>query len=71
MIQKFLLAFIPVFVAIDPIGLVAIFMGLGTSASHEHRKHQAFLGLLTGLLGLGWIYFSRQSNLRRARNHSG
>src|ERR1700745_3974523 len=49
MIEKFFLAFIPVFVAIDPIGLVAIFMGLGTSASGEHRKRQAFLGIFTGL----------------------
>ncbi len=57
MIEKFLLAFIPVFVAIDPIGLVAIFMGLGTSASSKHRKRQAFLGLLTGLLvSIGFIF---------------
>jgi len=60
MIEKFLLAFIPVFVAIDPIGLVAIFMGLGTSASHEHRKRQAFLGLLTGLLvSIGFIFLGK------------
>ena len=60
MIEKFLLAFIPVFVAIDPIGLVAIFMGLGTSASHEHRKRQAFLGLLTGLLvAVGFIFLGK------------
>jgi len=59
-IEKFLLAFIPVFVAIDPIGLVAIFMGLGTSASHEHRKHQAFLGLVTGLLvAVGFIFLGK------------
>ena len=59
-IQKFLLAFIPVFVAIDPIGLVAIFMGLGTNASQEHRKHQAFLGLLTGLLvAVGFIFLGK------------
>ena len=60
MIEKFLLAFIPVFVAIDPIGLVAIFMGLGTKTSHEHRKHQAFLGLLTGLLvSIGFIFLGK------------
>src|SRR5437899_5025570 len=60
MSQKFLLAFIPVFVAIDPIGLVAIFMGLGTSASSEHRKRQAFLGLLTGLLvSIGFIFLGK------------
>jgi multiple antibiotic resistance protein len=56
-IQKFLLAFIPVFVAIDPIGLVAIFMGLGTTASREQRKHQALLGILTGLLVAGGFIF--------------
>src|SRR5260370_16059326 len=60
MSQKFLLAFIPVFVAIEPIGLVAIFMGLGTSASSEHRKRQAFLGLLTGLLvSIGFIFLGK------------
>ena len=60
MIEKFLLAFIPVFVAIDPIGLVAIFMGLGTSASHEHRRRQALLGLLTGLLvAAGFIFLGK------------
>src|SRR2546430_14041718 len=57
MIEKFLLAFIPVFVAIDPIGLVALFMGLGTSASHEHRRRQALLGLLTGLLVAAGFFF--------------
>src|SRR5437588_4724058 len=59
-IEKFLLAFIPVFVAIDPIGLVAIFLGLGTSASHEHRRRQALLGLLTGLLvATGFIFLGK------------
>ncbi len=57
MIEKFLLAFIPVFVAIDPIGLVAIFMGLGTTASREQRKRQALLGILTGLLVAGGFIF--------------
>ena len=59
-IERFLLAFIPVFVAIDPIGLVALFMGLGTSASSEKRKHQAFLGILTGLLvSIGFIFLGK------------
>src|SRR5438552_18474119 len=64
MIEKFFLAFIPVFVAIDPIGLVAIFMGLGTSASREHRKRQAYLGIFTalcvagGFISLGKIVFA-------------
>src|SRR6266852_6894774 len=60
MIEKFLLAFIPVFVAIDPIGLIAIFMGLGTSASREHRQRQAFLGIFTGfLVAIGFIFLGK------------
>src|SRR5437879_7675684 len=60
MIEKFLLAFIPVFVAIDPIGLVAIFMGLGSSASNEHRQRQAFLGIFTALLvAIGFIFLGK------------
>jgi len=59
MIEKFFLAFIPVFVAIDPIGLVAIFMGLGTSASREQRKRQAFLGIFTALcVAVGFIFLA-------------
>src|SRR6266550_7681219 len=60
MIEKFFLAFIPVFVAIDPIGLVAVFMGLGTNASREHRKQQAFLGIFTALcVAVGFIFLGK------------
>src|SRR6266513_2087830 len=60
MIEKFFLAFIPVFVAVDPIGLVAIFIGLGTSASSEHRKCQAFLGIFTALcIAIGFIFLGK------------
>ena len=60
MIEKFLFAFIPVFVAIDPIGLVALFMGLGTGAAPEKRKHQAFLGIVTGLcVSVGFIFLGK------------
>ena len=65
MIEKFFLAFIPVFVAIDPIGLVAIFMGLGTSASRERRKRQAFLGIFTALcVAISGKLFSQRLELR-------
>jgi multiple antibiotic resistance protein len=58
--EQFLLAFIPNFVAIDPIGLVAIFMGLGTTGSPENRKRQAFLGILTGLcVATGFIFLGK------------
>src|SRR6266702_876918 len=53
MIEKFLLAFIPIFVAIDPIGL-------GTSASREDRKRQAFLGIFTALcVAVGFIFLGK------------
>jgi multiple antibiotic resistance protein len=59
-IQKFLASFIPIFVAIDPIGLVALFMGLGTTGSPENRRHQAFLGILTGLcVAIGFIFLGK------------
>ncbi len=59
-IQNFLRAFIPIFVAIDPIGLVALFIGLGTAGSPENRKHQAFLGILTGLcVATGFIFLGK------------
>jgi multiple antibiotic resistance protein len=58
--EKFFVAFIPVFVAIDPIGLVALFMGLGPGASPQQRKHQAFLGIFTGLgVAIGFIFLGK------------
>jgi multiple antibiotic resistance protein len=60
MIEKFFLAFIPLFVAVDPIGLVAIFIGLGTGASQEDRKRQALLGILTGLcIAIGFVFLGK------------
>ena len=58
--EKFFVAFIPVFVAIDPIGLVALFMGLGTTASPQQRKQQAILGIFTGLgVAIGFIFLGK------------
>src|SRR5918998_391256 len=48
-LEKFLLAFIPLFVAIDPIGLVAIFLGLGGNAEAKRKQHEGTLGLITSL----------------------
>jgi multiple antibiotic resistance protein len=60
MIQKFFLAFIPVFVAIDPIGLIAMFMGLASHASPEQRKRQASLGLLTAFcVAIGFVFLGQ------------
>ncbi|MGI8436627.1 MAG: MarC family protein [Chthoniobacterales bacterium] len=59
-VEKFLVAFIPLFVAIDPIGLVAIFMGLAPNASLEHRQRQGLLAVLTGLaVAVGFIFLGK------------
>lgn len=60
MLNKFFLAFIPIFVAIDPIGLVALFMGLGTHAPSEQRSKQALLGIVTGFcVSVGFIFLGK------------
>ena len=46
--EKFLQAFIPLFVAIDPIGLAAIFLGLGEAIAPEQRQRIARQATLTG-----------------------
>ena len=46
--EKFLQAFIPMFVAIDPIGLAAIFLGLGHSFPAKQRQQIARQATLTG-----------------------
>jgi len=59
-LEKFFLAFIPIFVAIDPIGLVALFMGLGTHAPSEQRSRQALLGIFTGFcVSVGFIFLGK------------
>src|SRR3712207_4244067 len=58
--EKFLVAFIPLFVAIDPIGLIACFMGFVPNASREHRQKQGLLGIVTGfLVAIGFIFLGR------------
>lgn len=59
-LQKFTIAFIPIFVAIDPIGLVAIFLGLGGRVEVERRRYEGVLGLVTGLaISIGFIFLGR------------
>lgn len=45
---KFLQAFIPLFVAIDPVGLAAIFLGLGQGVMYDQRQRIARQATLTG-----------------------
>jgi multiple antibiotic resistance protein len=47
-LENFLKAFIPLFVAIDPIGLAAIFLGLGQGVKPPRRRQIAWQATLTG-----------------------
>jgi multiple antibiotic resistance protein len=54
--SKFLLAFIPLFVAIDPVGLAAIFLGLGRNVDAAQRQKIASQATWTGgLVALGFL----------------
>jgi len=60
MIHKFFVAFIPLFVAIDPSGLVAMFMGLAGNASREHRQREGFIGIFTALcVSVGFVFLGK------------
>jgi multiple antibiotic resistance protein len=47
-VEKFLQAFIPLFVAIDPIGLAALFLGLGQGVPPPQRQRIGRQATLTG-----------------------
>ncbi len=59
-LEKFLLAFIPLFVAVDPIGLVAIFLGLAGRCETERRQKEGRLALWTALgVSIGFIFLGK------------
>lgn len=56
-LEKFFQAFIPLFVAIDPIGLAAIFLGLGQGVAPGQRQTIARQATLTGgAVALGFLF---------------
>ncbi len=58
--SKFLQAFIPLFVAIDPIGLAAIFLGLGQNVPPERRQKIADQAIWTGgAVALGFLLLGK------------
>lgn len=59
-LSKFLQAFIPLFVAIDPVGLAAIFLGLGQNVPRERRQKIADQAVWTGgLVALGFLFLGQ------------
>src|ERR1700745_961399 len=57
---KFLTAFIPIFVAIDAIGMVAIFIGLGAEVEPKRRQQEALLGIATALaISVGFMFLGK------------
>lgn len=58
--EKFLVAFIPLFVAVDPIGLAAVFIGLSGRVDAKRRQAEGNLGLITGLaVSIGFIFLGK------------
>jgi multiple antibiotic resistance protein len=59
-ITNFLIAFIPIFVAIDAVGMVAIFIGLGASVEKKRRQQEALLGVGTALaISIGFLFLGK------------
>jgi multiple antibiotic resistance protein len=60
MVHKFFVAFIPIFVAIDAIGLVAMFMGLAGDTPRDQRQREGFIAIFTALcISIGFIFLGK------------
>ena len=59
-LEHFLVAFIPLFVAIDPIGLVPIYLGMAQGTSRDRRNTVANEAVVTALLiAVGFLFLGR------------
>ena len=59
-LTKFLQAFIPLFVAIAPVGLAAIFLGLGQGVAPTVRHRIAWQATVTGgVVALGFLFLGQ------------
>jgi multiple antibiotic resistance protein len=59
-IVKFVIAFVPLFVAIDAIGMVAIFIGLGANVDAKRRQQQALIGIGSALaISVGFVFLGK------------
>lgn len=60
MVNDFLLAFIPIFVAVDPIGVLPIFLGLSEGLEKSKKKKVIYQSLLTAFcLAFGFIFLGK------------
>lgn len=58
--EHFWLAFIPIFVAVDPIGILPVFVSLTYGLGHRQKRRIIFLSLLTALgLAMGFIFLGK------------
>jgi multiple antibiotic resistance protein len=56
----FLKAFIPLFVAIDPVGMAAVFLALGRGATPATRRRIAWQATVTGgVVALGFLFLGQ------------
>jgi multiple antibiotic resistance protein len=65
LVDKFIQVFIPLFVAIDPIGLAALFLGLGRGVAPAQRQKIARQATLTGGI-VALIFLFLGQNIFRA-----
>jgi multiple antibiotic resistance protein len=59
-LEKFLLAFIPLFVAMDPVGLVPFFLGMTHGIERSRREHIAWQAIITAaVVAIGFMFLGR------------
>jgi len=59
-LTRFLQVFIPLFVAIDPVGLAAVFLALGSSAAPSVRRRVAWQATVTGgAVAMGFLFLGQ------------
>ena len=59
-VTRFLQAFIPLFVAIDPVGMAAVFLALGRGAAPATRRRIAWQATVTGgVVALGFLFLGQ------------